>query len=316
MSNFPTDHLQSTDFFPLHCKLLCASGAAYNIDSATGKYKPDIIFSREVNYSNEPVPISADGINACLVGQTAIGIIAAFRGTLPLASNDGWKDWLYNLFVEPERRSGLPGKVHSGFFADLQTIFAGVNDAVKRLGPSTRNPVYVAGHSKGGALAPMAAYLLQQGSNIPVKQVITFAAPKSGDKGFQTGYQSVFKNHIRYENYGDLVPFLPPTDGFISELAWIVSFIPDIGPELSKWISEAAGWNYTPIGSEWYIQKNYVVKLNPPDLTQALDLYANIAETSSTWETALLDAHVLTCGHGYMTGTCPGTVCTHAALPA
>src|SRR5260370_27476357 len=83
-----------------------------------------------------------------------------------------------------------------------------------------------------------------------IKQVVTFAAPRSGDGAFQTGYQSVFKNHIRYENYGDLVPLLPPSDEFVGLLAKAVGYIPDIGPDLSKLISEAAGWDYTPVGAQ------------------------------------------------------------------
>jgi Lipase (class 3) len=87
-----------------------------------------------------------------------------------------------------------------------------------------------------------------------IKQVVTFAAPKSGNQGFQTGYQSVFKNHIRYENYGDLVPLLPPTDEFIALLAKAVALIPGIGTALSKLISEAAGWDYVPVGAELFIE--------------------------------------------------------------
>src|ERR1700756_3704231 len=115
------------------------------------------------------------------------------------------------------------------------------------LNPSPTNPCICHGHSKGGGMSPIAAYLMQQGSGISIKQVVTFAAPRSGNGGFQTGYQSVFKNHIRYENYGDLVPLLPPSDEFVGLLAKAVAYIPDIGSDLSKLISEAAGWDYTPV---------------------------------------------------------------------
>jgi Lipase (class 3) len=297
---------------PLNCALLCASGAAYDIDPVTGQYTPDPIFSKAVAYSSGPSAIAADNINACLVGQSAVGIIVAFRGTLPPKETYSWRDWLQDLFAEPVSYRGLPGLVHSGFLEALNSILPQVITATNSLNPSPTNPVYVTGHSKGGGMAPLAAYLMRQSSNIPIKQVVTFAAPKSGDGGFQTGYQSVFKNHIRYENYGDLVPLLPPADEFIGLLAKAISYIPDIGQDLSKLISEAAGWDYTPVGAELFIESaanHYQINTNELALEQLFDFTWNLAQNIGDWETALGNAHALGCGYGYMSGTCPTSVC-------
>jgi hypothetical protein len=298
---------------PLNCTLLCASGAGYDIDAATGRYTPDPIFSSAVSYSSEPTAISANNVNACLVGQTATGIIVAFRGTLPPKDPDGWRDWLQDLFAEPMPYRGLPGMVHSGFLQALNLILPQAIAATNSLNPSPTNPVYVTGHSKGGGMAPIAAYLMQQGSGISIKQVVTFAAPRSGDGGFQTGYQSVFKNHIRYENYGDLVPLLPPSDEFVGLLAKAVAYIPDIGSDLSKLISEAAGWDYTPVGSELFIESaanHYQINTNELAIEQVFDFTWNLAQNLQDWETALGNAHAIGCGYGYMSGTCPASVCS------
>lgn len=297
---------------PLNCTLLCASGAAYDIDPLTGQYTPDPIFSKAVDYSSGPTAIAADNINACLVGQTAIGIIVAFRGTLPVNEPDSWRDWLQDLLAEPMPYQGLPGMVHSGFLAALNSMLPQVITATNSLNPSQTNPVYITGHSKGGGMAPIAAYLMQQGSNIPVTQTVTFAAPKSGDAGFQIGYQSVFKNHIRYENYGDLVPLLPPADESIGILAKAVAYIPDIGSDLSKLISVAAGWDYRPVGAELFIESaanHYQINTNELALEQVFDFTWNLAQNIGDWETALGNAHTLGCGYGYMSGTCPTSVC-------
>jgi hypothetical protein len=139
-------------------------------------------------------------------------------------------------------------------------------------------------------MSPIAAYLMQQGSGISIKQVVTFAAPRSGNGGFQTGYQSVFKNHIRYENYGDLVPLLPPSDEFVGLLAKAVAYIPDIGSDLSKLISEAAGWDYTPVGSELFIESaanHYQINTNELAIEQVFDFTWNLAQNLQDWETAL-----------------------------
>ena len=128
-------------------------------------------------------------------------------------------------------------------------------------------------------VVPIAAYLMKQAAGIPIKQVVTFAAPKSGNSAFASGYQSVFKNQIRYENYGDLVPLLPPTDGFIGLIAKAASLIPDIGAKLSKLVSEAAGWDYTPFGAELFIesaQNNYQIGTNELALEQVLDFTWNL----------------------------------------
>ena len=297
---------------PLNCTLLCASGAAYDINSATGQYKGDPVFSKAVAYSTDPTPITADQINACLVGQNASGIIVAFRGTLPSTESDSYLDWVQDLFLEPVTYKGLPGKVHDGFLEAVNMILPQVVSAVSSLKPSATNPVYITGHSKGGGMAPIAAYLMRQGAGIPVKQVMTFAAPKSGDQGFQTGYESVFKNHIRYENYGDLVPLLPPPDEFISLLAKAVAFIPDIGTELAKLITEAAGWDYRPVGAELFIESafyGYQINTNETAPGQILDLIWNLGQNLGSWATALENAHGLGCGNGYMNGNCPASVC-------
>jgi Lipase (class 3) len=297
---------------PLNCTLLCASGAAYDINPATGQYTPDPVFSKAVAYSTDPTPISADQINACLVGQNASGIMVAFRGTLPPNEPDSYLDWLQDLFVEPVAYKGLPGKVHQGFLDAVNLILQEVVSAVSSLKPSATNPVYITGHSKGGGMAPIAAYLMQQGAGIPIKQAVTYAAPKSGNQGFQTGYQSVFKNHIRYENYGDLVPLLPPTDEFVALLAKAVALIPDIGTELSKLINEAAGWDYVPVGAELFIESalnGYRINTNETASGQILDFVWNLAQNLGSWATALDNAHGLACGNGYMSGSCPPSVC-------
>jgi hypothetical protein len=297
---------------PLNCTLLCASGAAYDIDPTTGTYVPDSIYSKAVAYNSAPTPVAADTINACLVGQTAIGIIVAFRGTLPITEPDSWSDWLQDLFAEPVPYKGLPGQAHKGFLDAVVSILPRAIAATTALIPSAANPVYVTGHSKGGGMAPIAAYLMQQGAGIPIQQVVTFAAPKSGNSAFASGYQSVFKNHIRYENYGDLVPLLPPPDAFVGLVAKAVRLIPDIGAKISKLVSEAAGWDYTPVGAELFIESaanNYQISTNELAMEQVFDFAWNLGQNLSSWETALGNAHALGCGYGYMSGTCPSSVC-------
>jgi hypothetical protein len=69
---------------PLNCTLLCANGAAYDINPATANTHQT---------------------------QNANGIIIAFRGTLSPTEPDSLMDWLQDLFAEPVAFKGLPGEV-------------------------------------------------------------------------------------------------------------------------------------------------------------------------------------------------------------
>jgi hypothetical protein len=70
------------------------------------------------------------------------------------------------------------------------------------------------------------------------------------------------------------VPLLPPADEFIGLLAKAVAYIPDIGTKLSKLISEAAGWDYMPVGAELFIEcasNGYRINTNEPASEQVFD---------------------------------------------
>lgn len=295
----------------IDCTLLCASGAAYNINQQTGLYTADPVFSKAVNYSADPVPISSAGkLNACLVGKNADGILVAFRGTLPPGEPKSLPDWIQDFLAIQVNGENLPGKVHLGFVEALDTIIADVIAAVNNLDPAN-NAVYVTGHSKGGGLAPLAAWLLNH-AGIKVKQVITFAAPKPGDVAFKTAYEAAFPNHVRYENFGDLVPLLPPSPDLPELIAPLISRIRDVGPEIAQRLQRAAEWEFRPVGTELYIEsaKNkFALKTNEPVADQTGDFFGYLFAHLFGIFPALGDAHTLKCGFGYMSGTCPPEVC-------
>ena len=86
--------------------------------------------------------------------------------------------------VEQRRQSGVypPGledelDQHFRRIAAHRTI-PDSQSLVNALNPGTDNPVYVTGHSKGGGVASLLAYILSQNMNIPVQPLVTFASPK------------------------------------------------------------------------------------------------------------------------------------------
>jgi Lipase (class 3) len=297
-----------------NCIFACACATSYGINPVTGLYVPVEPFSATVNFTDGPTVISStdsDRINACLVGQNANGIIVAFRGTIPPGDPDSIPDWLEDFFDIPTTCGALPGQVHSGFCHDIHTLIEPVIAAVQSFNPAPGKPVYVTGHSKGGALASLGAYLMTV-AGIPVKQVVTFASPRTGDAAFKAGYQKLIPNQIRYENYGDIVPLLPTSQAFIPALAAILAKIPNIGTELATIVAEAEGWDYEPVGAEYFIESaadGYKINTGESELDQVGDFFWNLAGHNFDIVAAVGDAHSISCRFGYMSGTCPSSLC-------
>lgn len=308
----------ATTPLPLNCVLACASATAYGIDPVTGTYTPQQPFSNAVSFSPAPTVINnpgADRINAALVGRNANGIIVAFRGTIPPGKPDSIPDWLEDFFSQPTTCGSLPGKVHSGFCHDIQSILAPVIAAVTALDPS-QNKVYVTGHSKGGALASLGAYLLAHAA-IPIQQVVTFASPRTGDPDFRAGYQKVIPNQIRYENYGDLVPLVPPSAPFIAGLAAVVGKVPNIGKELAALLKQAEAWDYEAVGQEFFIKSaadGYAIDTGVTEAEQVGDFILNLVRNGLDIVKTLVNAHSIDCHLGYMSGACPPAVCAASSV--
>lgn len=306
----------------LDCRLLSACGCAYFIDPISGHYQapppgPGNPYGVVVDYTAPPQPVAGgpDKIDACLVGENADGIIVACRGTLPLSlsSTASMIDWLDDLTAEPEARPGLPGMVHTGFYDAVEALVEPVIGHVRQLDPGAAQPVYVTGHSKGGAMASIAAYLIHA-SGIRIAQVVTFASPKPGDAAFKTGYEQVIGNQIRYENYDDVVPLVPPADALIRLLADV--------PKIGALFKRAENWDYQAVGTLRYIEsarRGYRVIADEPLLmTERLwEIAGELVEGLRHDDfTSFAEAHSLSCGHGYMSAVCPASVCRDLAAPA
>ena len=289
----------------LNFRLLCAAGSAYDIAPGGCAYRPDLVFSPVVAYINPPKPVCGgiDAINACLVGENADGIIVAFRGTLPpsLKDPESLLNWLEDFFDIPRSAPNVPGQVHSGFYDATMSVIGGVAAAVQNLNPGPNKKILVTGHSLGGAMASIGAYILSQTYHLPIQQVVTFASPKPGDVAFRDGYQKVIGNQVRYENYEDVVPLVPPSAKFIDAAVGLFSLIPDIGQKLSALFKRAEGWDYVPVGSQLFIEADkHTIISNEPLASQIWDVVKEFGE--DIWDrnfSSFAAAHTVTPGGGY-----------------
>lgn len=257
-----------------YARLACACNCAYGISSSDGKYTAPAIYDPAVGWTQGPTPFAARKtgdrvgplINACLVGINGDGIVVAMRGTLPpawtLAALEDW--WQDIVDSEPVAAPPLKGKVHEGFWDALQTLWPNVLPEVQRL--KTANPtlpIYVTGHSKGGPVASIGAALMRESANLAIEEVVTFASPHPGDSAFVDNYPSTIPV-VRFENYLDVVPFVPPTDAFYQAVEKLIpaSWQKEVCrwlPSLCKGLENAAAWDYMPLGTLHYVTKSGAV---------------------------------------------------------
>ncbi len=139
---------------------------------------------------------------ACVVVHREF-VVAVFRGT------DEAADWLDNLNVV--RVPGPFGEVHAGFHGALMDVWPDMRRAIRnvRNADSVRRPLWLTGHSLGGALATLAASRLVDDDE-PFFGVYTYGAPRCGDKEFARVYRiEAGSRTYRFQNNNDVVSRVP-----------------------------------------------------------------------------------------------------------
>ncbi|WAL62136.1 lipase family protein [Thermocoleostomius sinensis] len=146
-------------------------------------------------------------------------IVLAFRGSQER------KDWHTNFkfklknfachqSMEPLDEDTTPpiGMVHSGFQAAWNTIETPIIQQI-RLWNADRSaplPLFITGHSLGGALATVAAASLVKRKHLNIQGVYTFGQPRVGDLVFVFDVGQALKGKVfRFVNNNDIVPHVP-----------------------------------------------------------------------------------------------------------
>src|SRR5262245_21900042 len=147
-------------------------------------------------------------------------IVVAFRGTESPTTIDGLKDWLLtdaaNLLIVPEGRlgtdlaaAGVGAKFHQGFVRAIGDIWEPLFEAVDAARKKSDRPIWLTGHSLGGALAFLGAWLFRR-KFVNIHQVYTFGAPMIGnDLAIQALDREYPDKIFRCVNRPDPVPKLP-----------------------------------------------------------------------------------------------------------
>lgn len=136
--------------------------------------------------------------------QSDKAIVVAFRGTISAV------DWVSDLIAQqtpylPVKNCGF---THKGFTDIYMSLRDQVLSMLRTL-PADK-PLFLTGHSLGGALSTLAAIDIaanRKGAN-PI--VYTYGAPRVGDPAFVRFYNERVGTHWRFQNESDIVPHLPP----------------------------------------------------------------------------------------------------------
>ncbi|GIW88131.1 MAG: hypothetical protein KatS3mg108_2455 [Isosphaeraceae bacterium] len=154
------------------------------------------------------------------VGTNAQHIVVAFRGTENPATLEGLKDWLLtdamNLLILPQGRlgtdlaaAGVGARFHQGFVDALAGVWPELSSTVEAEMAKADRPLWITGHSLGGALAVMSAWLFTR-AFVNVHQVYTFGGPMIGNVEAMKAFEADLGDRtFRYVDTNDLVPRLP-----------------------------------------------------------------------------------------------------------
>lgn len=170
---------------------------------------------------------NARGSQAILIGTSKF-LVLSFRGTEP----NSWRDIKADAnAVLKKCKTG--GKVHSGFDAAFNEIEVDIIRALERF-PNI--PLFITGHSLGGALATIAAKrLVHSGGNAAC---YTFGSPRVADDHWLMTMKTPI---YRVVNAADSVTMVPPPDVFITSVSWILGFIPGFGEVIKKMLRKKFG---------------------------------------------------------------------------
>jgi len=143
--------------------------------------------------------------------RTDESIVVAFRGTEPNVLRDWYTDFDARLDTCPLGDGA--GRVHDGFWRGVDGIWPALRAQLAAWSGSPALPIWLCGHSLGGALALVAALRLQTDAALVgrLAGVYTYGQPRVGDAAFASFANSLLgPRYFRFVNDLDIVPHVPP----------------------------------------------------------------------------------------------------------
>lgn len=132
-------------------------------------------------------------------------VIIAFRGTRSTT------DWLSDALAIQKKfpYSKESCLTHQGFTAIYSSARRGILRALA--GMSASKPLYITGHSLGGALATLCGLDVAENSAFAGPHVYTYGSPRVGDPAFAKAFAAHTASSYRIANPTDIVTMTPPS---------------------------------------------------------------------------------------------------------
>lgn len=138
-----------------------------------------------------------------------VATIITFRGT------SGTKDVIVDL--KAYSRSTPIGEVHGGFFNAVERICGPLNRALEKY-HKIGKPIFVTGHSKGGAEAQLYASRISFRDRLAV---YTFGSPRVADSDYREVFNEIVPNCYNVINDSDPIPRIPKWFKRLGNEAWL-----------------------------------------------------------------------------------------------
>ena len=219
-------------------------------------------------------------------------LVLAFRGTEQNAS-----DWLTDAQCVPTVEGNA--KVHTGFLqaftknkdAAGRTVKQAVEDILDgqdaKDQAGNRLPLFITGHSLGGALALLATRLVAPNVD---GSCYTFGAPRIGNYEY---FRFIKTPVYRIVNSTDIVPRVPPGAGMIAligiarAISWLIDFIPgasSVFDKIEEFLDKLSGYRH--FGDLRYLSdvaegrfKDVRLLENPPATDRVVWAFKRIAKS-------------------------------------
>lgn len=129
--------------------------------------------------------------------------VLAFRGSSTSM------DWVHDFIAQQTEFTPIEnaGNTHKGFTDIYLSLREQIFQLLALIPPEL--PLFITGHSLGGALATLAAVDIATNTIFSSPIVYTFGAPRVGDPSFVKYYNYTVPIHWRIQNKYDIVPHLP-----------------------------------------------------------------------------------------------------------
>ncbi len=128
------------------------------------------------------------------------------------------------------------GKIHTGFKNAFDEVALDIQNTLNKEALKAK-PLFITGHSLGGALATVAAKKLSHKGGIAA--CYTFGSPRVGDEEWIADIKTPI---YRLVNAADCVTMLPLGTELMTILSWICQFIPSVGEAISSKVLKLSGY--------------------------------------------------------------------------